>query len=249
MRHVGARRGASSVRGSKGSREQPVDLLGSQCAADRRSPSSATRVRPPADAIPIADALVPFLENALSTSSCELVFPDADGNMRSEEADPQKVLRTAPHSRARLVDYWLHSCRRCKRRGAPHGERHADDRLRTCPHCGMKVWASERVRAMRFHDLRHTTATLLLREPVDAHRVLRHRDIKTTAGIYGHLVVEDLREAINLLPQSPFAASLLEGPASNAPAVQNPTFDNLQNQGFALEREARLELATLSLGS
>ena len=65
---------------------------------------------------------------------------------------------------------------------------------------------------MRFHDLRHSVATLLLRERVDAHRVqrlLRHRDVKTTTGTYGHLVVGDLREAINLLPPAPFAASLL----------------------------------------
>jgi site-specific recombinase XerD len=57
---------------------------------------------------------------------------------------------------------------------------------------------------MRFHDLRHTTATLLLRAGVDAHRVqrlLRHRDVRTTTGIYGHLDVEDLRTAIEKLPE------------------------------------------------
>src|SRR5713226_83708 len=75
----------------------------------------------------------------------------------------------------------------------------------------MKLWPTAKVRPMRFHDLRHTTATLLLREHVDAHRVqrlLRHRDVKTTTGTYGHLVVEDLRDAINLLPPATFAASL-----------------------------------------
>ncbi len=59
---------------------------------------------------------------------------------------------------------------------------------------------------MRFHDLRHATATLLLRAGVDAHRVqriLRYADIRTTLGTYGHLDVEDLREAINLLPAGP----------------------------------------------
>src|SRR5882724_11670048 len=56
---------------------------------------------------------------------------------------------------------------------------------------------------MRFHDLRHTTATLLLRAGVDAHRVqrlLRHHDVRTTTGIYGHLDVEDLRAAVATLP-------------------------------------------------
>ena len=51
--------------------------------------------------------------------------------MRSQEADPQKVLRP-------------------------------------CPRCGMKLWPTAKVRPMRFHDL-------------------RHRDVKTTTGTYGHL--------------------------------------------------------------
>ena len=138
--------------------------------------------------------------------------------MRSQEADPQKILRTAL-ARAGLVDYWVHTCRRCKRQGEPHSERHADGDLRPCPRCGMKLWPTAKVRPMRFHDRRHTAATLLLRERVDPHRVqrlLRHRDVKTTTGTYGHLVVEDLRDAINLLPPSPFAASLLEDPEVDA---------------------------------
>jgi excisionase family DNA binding protein len=57
---------------------------------------------------------------------------------------------------------------------------------------------------MHFHDLRHSTATLLLRAGVDAHRVqrlLRHRDVRTTTTIYGHLDVDDLRAALEKLPQ------------------------------------------------
>jgi hypothetical protein len=105
---------------------------------------------------------------------------------------------------------------------------------------------------MRFHDLRHSTATLLLRERVDAHRVqrlLRHRDVKTTTGTYGHLVVEDLRDAINLLPPSRFAASLLQDPRSTPSGVQNSTTSREENQEFGLERETGVEPATLSLGS
>ena len=105
---------------------------------------------------------------------------------------------------------------------------------------------------MRFHDLRHSVATLLLRERVDAHRVqrlLRHRDVKTTTGTYGHLVVEDLREAINLLPPAPFAASLLQAPGSAPQGVHNSTISTEENQAFGLERETGVEPATLSLGS
>ena len=105
---------------------------------------------------------------------------------------------------------------------------------------------------MRFHDLRHSVATLLLRERVDAHRVqrlLRHRDVKTTTGTYGHLVVEDLREAINLLPPAPFAASLLQDPGPTPHGVQNSTIETSEIHGFGLERETGFEPATLSLGS
>ncbi len=105
---------------------------------------------------------------------------------------------------------------------------------------------------MRFHDLRHSTATLLLRERVDANRVqrlLRHRDVKTTTGTYGHLVVEDLRDAINLLPPAPFAASLLQGPRSTPSDVQNSTIDHSENRRLGLERETGIEPATLSLRS
>ena len=52
---------------------------------------------------------------------------------------------------------------------------------------------------MRFHDLRHTAATLMLRAGVDAHRVqriLRHASVTTTTGTYGHLALEDLRDAV-----------------------------------------------------
>jgi len=151
-----------------------------------------------------------------------------------------------------LVEYWVHTCRRCKRRGEPHSERHADGELRPCPRCGMKLWPTANVRPMRLHDLRHSVATLLLRERVDAHRVqrlLRHRDVKTTTGTYGHLVVEDLREAINLLPPAPFAASLLQDPRSTPARVHNSTIDLSANQQLGLERETGIEPATLSLGS
>src|SRR5207253_362445 len=61
------------------------------------------------------------------------------------------------------------------------------------------------LRKMRFHDLRHSTATLLLRAGVDLHRVqriLRHKDVKLTTDTYGHLDVEDLRAAVETLPKS-----------------------------------------------
>jgi len=46
------------------------------------------------------------------------------------------------------------------------------------------------VRPIRFHDLRHTTATPLLREKVPlvvVQKVFRHRDPSLTESVYGHL--------------------------------------------------------------
>src|SRR6185436_16040801 len=78
----------------------------------------------------------------------------------------------------------------------------------------------------RFHCLRHSTATLLLRAKVDAHRVqriLRHASINTTLGTYGHLTVEDLREAVATLPTAPAFVephAATESPTASAGAEQ-----------------------------
>jgi integrase len=156
-----------------------------------------------ADLIPIALPCVAYLREAMERAgSSELVFPDSKGRMRTRDSDPQKVLRHAL-ARAGLVEGYEHVCRRCKAKKAPFSERHPDNGLRQCPSCKMKLWPVAIPREMRFHDLRHSTATLLLRDGVDLHRVqriLRHKDVKLTVGTYGHLLVEDLRSAVDRLP-------------------------------------------------
>src|SRR4029077_10279932 len=122
----------------------------------------------------------------------------------TEHARVHRILRAALRA-ANIIDGWRHTCRRCKSKGVkecvwvfPDGDR------RRCEACRAILWPSAIPRAMRFHDLRHTTATLLLRAGVDAHRVqrlLRHRHARTTTTIYGHLDVEDLREAVAKLPE------------------------------------------------
>ena len=66
----------------------------------------------------------------------------------------------------------------------------------------MRLWVTPVPRHVRFHDLRHTTATLLLKGGVPlatVQRILRHTDPRLTSEIYGHLDVEDMRTGIEHL--------------------------------------------------
>jgi integrase len=109
-----------------------------------------------------------------------------------------------------IVDGYLHLCRRCKRKGTPHEERHSDCERRRCPNCNMLLWAKAIPRKFRLHDTRHTTATLLLAAGVDLYavaRILRHTDPKVTFETYAQLVPGYLHAQIDRLPQlEPFAA-------------------------------------------
>ena len=189
-----------------GLRKRDVDLR-SGVIVVARSYDNETTKGAHADAIPIAKPLRAHLEEAMSLSSTDLVFPDSKGCMRSPEADPQKVLRSAL-GRAGLIEGYDCVCRRCKAgKVEPHVWRQSDNVERRCPTCSMRLWPRAIPRKMRFHDLRHTTATLLLRAGIQmqhVQRILRHADIKLTVDTYGHLVVEDLRAAVDSLPESGF---------------------------------------------
>jgi integrase len=66
----------------------------------------------------------------------------------------------------------------------------------------MKLGSKAIARPLRFHDLRHWRATILLRAGVDAYRVqriLRHRDIRTTTGTYAHLDLSDVRQGFEMV--------------------------------------------------
>jgi len=128
----------------------------------------------------------------------------------------------------------------------------------------MRLWPRAVPRPIRFHDLRHSAATLMLRAGVDPHRVqriLRHSDVRTTTGVYGHLLVEDLRSAINsiapsaMLPEppdthanerkiasgaTPFAALVLHGPEKRS--RERPAGENISNYFSQLQLRARREL-------
>ncbi len=58
------------------------------------------------------------------------------------------------------------------------------------------------LRHIRFHDLRHSTATLLLEQGVDLvviKELLGHAHIGVTAGVYAHVRLRLQRQAIDTL--------------------------------------------------
>jgi integrase len=150
------------------------------------------------EVIPVATELVPFLELAIEASPSELVFPRVDGSMMREDVDTENVLRRAL-GRAGIVLGYDHICRR---KGCGKHVAADDGELRLCPDCNMKLWPKALVRPIRFHDLRHTTASLLLMagaNPAAVQRILRHSDPRLTTEVYGHLVPDYLRAEIDRL--------------------------------------------------
>jgi integrase len=205
----------------------------------RRSYDHETTKGGHADLVPISPVLDAYLRTAIDESPSDFVFPWPDGSMRSPECDPEKVLRRAL-AHAGLVERYEHSCRCCKSHGTPHVEKHEDAALRRCPTCNAKLWPKAIPRPMRFHDLRHTAATLMLRAGVDAHRVqriLRHASVTTTTGTYGHLALDDLREAVSRIGPAPFADSLLTAAPKALPAPKHA--EDLPSENRALQSEPR----------
>jgi integrase len=229
--------------------------------------------------LPLPTALRPWIEHQLEHAPGHLLFPAPDGSQRTREADPQKILRHAL-ARAGIVEGYEHRCRWCG-----HKERASDAEPRFCPTCrkltdgrgrplaeprGRRLWPVALHIPIRFHDLRHTFATELLRRGVDSYRVqrlMRHSDVRVTLGTYAHLLVEDLRAAADAhtplpetflgRPSSPTSAAQLENSAPIAPhtARQQGSSANdaarisEENRERGLERETGVEPATLSLGS
>jgi len=178
------------------------------------------------------------------------------------------VLRHAL-ARAGIVEGYEHRSRWCA-----HRERASDAEPRFCPTCrkvtdgrgrpladprGRRLWPVALHVPIRFHDLRHTFATELLRRGVDSYRVqrlMRHSDVRVTLGTYAHLLVEDLRAAADAhtpLPAMPAAANSapIEPHALHQGGTTSidPAPISEGNPLSGLERETGVEPATLSLGS
>ena len=150
----------------------------------------------------IARGLRPHLEAGLEAAAKlggRLLYPRPDGSMHKRDVAANKILRRAIVGRAGAVMAYQH---RCRRHGCGFKEERQTSAASKCPNCEFALYPKAIPRHVRFHDLRHTTATLLVKQGVPlaiVQRLMRHSDPALTAGIYGHLDLEDMRRGIDLL--------------------------------------------------
>lgn len=79
------------------------------------------------------------------------------------------------------------------------------------------------LREIRFHDIRHTYASLLLSDgvtPVYVKEQLGHSSIQMTVDIYGHLIPSSNRGAVNRLDTLPNAHP--NAPQAHPPKAKEP---------------------------
>ena len=161
----------------------------------------------------------------MQRSPSELVFPNDEGQRMRPDVRLEDILRRAL-GRAGIVEHYDHVCRH---KGCVHRERAKDNGIRRCPVHKHLLWPKASVRRIRFHDLRHTTASLLMMagaNPAAVQRILRHADPRITMEVYGHLSSSYLRSEVNLLrfalpSEAPVAASgaSCDGTGEGAPAL------------------------------
>lgn len=165
------------------------------------------------DTLPVPAVLRPYLDAAFKSSRSFWLFPNVKGEQRGRETDPHLVLRRAV-KRAGAVERWEQWCRRCVHRKGktkvPVSITPKKPPQARCPVCNMVMWVRAVPPHIRFHDTRHSSATNLIRAGVplpQLQRIIRHADVRTTIKTYGHLVTEDLREAVNAVDHSARSAS------------------------------------------
>jgi integrase len=245
-----------------GLRKEDVDL-DYQTITVRHSYDRDTTKGGHADTLPIASELVPYLADAIARSKCALVFPEPKNKMLRPDAQLQIVLRRALR-RAGICTGYQHKCRF---KGCGLVEVHGDAEPRRCPRHNHLLWPAGIVRPIRFHDLRHTTGSLLAMAGVDTpalQKILRLRVPRLTMSTYVHLTPGYLRNEIDRLTFGPLGSES-QGVSVEADAVLVPRLSpGAPRHGFEgsddhsdphefpeipAERDIGFEPTTFSLGS
>jgi integrase len=249
-----------------GLRKADVDL-DARLLTVRRSWDRETTKGGHADVIPIAAELVPSLRAAIEASPSELVFPGLKGAMMSRRTQLELVLRRALKAAGIVVGYQ----HKCRAKACGFMEPAPDQNLRRCPKHRRQLWVVAQARPIRFHDLRHTTASLLMMRganPAAVQRILRHSDPKLTTEVYGHLAPGYLRAEVDRLafglgaPEDDEAEDTRQRAIAGAFAtpllpdadrdISKASTRSAFPEAFpmpALERDTGLEPATFSLGT
>jgi len=171
----------------------------------------------------IPEEFVGFYDYALEAYPGPWLLPHADGSMRDKTWQPEDVLRRAL-KRAGVVTGYTHVCRR---KGCCYSEERRDAEIRPCPRCGYKLWPKGHVRHIRFHDLRHTYASVLLMfgaNLTSVQKLLGHSDPKITERRYGHLLPDFMKSEVDrlrfgldrLAPKLPSGTTAAASPGSDS---------------------------------
>ena len=169
--------------------------------------------------VPISDELLPYLQTAIAASPSIYLFCTSGGEQHHRSTRLEERLRAAL-KRASIVTEWHHKCRRCGLVVMA-----ADDARRQCPAGCMAMWPSPQVRPIRFHDLRHTTASLLVNDGASGPMVqgmMRHKNLRTTMEVYAHLDGKALLETANRLRFAPKPDAGTPLPTAPAPVTAVP---------------------------
>ena len=222
----------------------------------RRSYDRETTKASREETVPIGQKLVPYLEAAMDGFPGPLLFPKADGSMRTEGDALLERFRRAL-GRAGIVTGYRYLCRWCKAEGRPYKEEHVDNKRRPCPQCGKALWVVALPKRIRVHDLRHTFASLLLGAHADLFAVaklMRHADASVTAKVYAHLQHGYLRAAIdslpalgapsgNISPAAQLGAPVVHDPPNQIESAQGELPERPDSRGVAKARLAGVEPA------
>ncbi len=162
------------------------------CRSWDRATTKTSRIR----VQPICDQLLAVLQAHERACHGDLVFPAANGGMRSRHEKLEAITRRAL-ARAGVVTGYRHVCRR---KGCAFVEQRANDLEDRCPRCKMRLWPVAIPRAIRFHDLRSTFGTLVREESRDlglTQKLLGHSSPTTTMRHYSKVTDPYALEALN----------------------------------------------------